>query len=111
MWPFNLSALDRAKIDSVVKDFVKDIPPDLTKNSLHILSVNKTTRVIERLIKDFKEFDSSRKLGYFRRVIFFNDLNWKMREVGYSKNFVDLVLESLLSGTFAKDQIKKKPTK
>jgi hypothetical protein len=96
IWPFSLTQTDIDQVEHLVADLKRHINPDLTANKTQALSVNKTTRVVERIIKSFQAYDETRKLSYFARVRFFHQLEWKLRDAGYSKEFVDLILESLL---------------
>lgn len=101
MWPFTLAQADKDQIEALIKDLKRDIAPELTVKRRQAMSVNKTTRVVERIVQQFKVYDQSRKLGYFARVRYFHHLEWALRDHGYGKEFVDLVLESLLSGVIA----------
>ena len=99
MWPFRIRDQDLAEIYGMVDALKKDIPPDLTVNKMQALSVNKTTRVIERMVANFQKFDESRKFGYFSRVRIIHKTKWCLRDAGYSPEFVQLVVESILSVT------------
>lgn len=96
IWPFSLKQTDAEQIEQLVSNLKKNIAPEVTVNRAEAMSVNKTTRVIERVVKSFQTYDENRRLGYFARVRFFHQLEWKLRDTGYSKEFVDLVLEGLL---------------
>ncbi len=102
MWPFSIPQADQEHIATVVRELRREIAPDLTVNKLESLSVNKTTRVIGRIVQQYQQYDEARRLGYFSRVRFFHQLEWSLRDAGYAKEFVDLILESLFSGVVAK---------
>jgi hypothetical protein len=87
-----------------VESLKKDIAPTLTVTRRQALSVNKTTRVVERMVESFRTYDSERKLGYLSRVLFFHKLEWALRDAGYAKEFVELIQESLLSGVGARSR-------
>ena len=107
IWPFNFSQADQQCIQELVSDLKKNIAPDLTVTRRQALSVNKTTRVVERLVEAFRVYDSERKLGYLARVRFFHKLEWALRDAGYAKEFIELIQESLLSGVVARTRSSK----
>ena len=97
-WFFTLSKEDRILIDSMVVDLKREVAPELTVKRPEALSVNKTTRVLERLIRQFREHDQARHLKYFARGRFFHHVRWSLKDAGFAKDFVDLAIESVLSG-------------
>lgn len=107
IWPFDVSQSDQQCIQDLLSDLKKNIPPDLTVTRRQALSVNKTTRVVERMVDGFKAYDSDRKLGYFARVRFFHRFEWSLRDAGYAEEFIDLIKESLLSGVVARSRSSK----
>jgi hypothetical protein len=100
-WFFTPNEEEKTLIHTMVADLTKQIAPDLTVNRPEVLSVNKTTRLIEKLMKTFKEYDGNKKLGYLARVRFLHHMRWALIDSGYSKEFVAVVIESLLSGVVA----------
>lgn len=60
------------------------------------LSVNKTTRLLERLYDEAKGHFSEKKIGVVRRSVFANSFKWALTEKGYPSNFVNLATEGLV---------------
>lgn len=102
IWPLDIPQADQQCMHDLLVDLKKNIPPDLTVTRREALSVNKTTRVVERMVDAFRVYDNERKLGYLARVRFFHRLEWMLRDAGYAEQFIDLIKESLLSGVVAR---------
>jgi hypothetical protein len=94
---FTARADDRAVIEKIVSEIVRDINPVLTVTRMEAMSVNKTTRILEKTIKRIKEYQSNEKFGYLRRVKFINAFQWQLKDVGFSKEFVLLITEMLIA--------------
>jgi len=109
IWPFSLSQPDIEQLERMATELMKSITPEQTANPAQALSVNKTTKAIERLVKTFHSYNQERRLGYFARVRFFHQLEWRLRDGGYTKAFVDLVLEGLLMSQGKPGQTLRKP--
>lgn len=101
-WFFTPGKEDSILITNMVTGLKREIIPELTVKRPESLSVNKTTRVLDRLIRQFQEHNQTRHLGYIARVRFFHHFQWTLRDSGYSKEFVALIMESLLSGVVAR---------
>lgn len=101
-----LTAEDTAQLDRMATELKQSIPPEQTNNPAKALSVNKTTKVIERVLKDFQTYNKNRKLGYFARVRFLHQLEWRLRDAGYAKPFVDVVLEGVLAATVNSNKVR-----
>lgn len=109
VWPFTLTSTDAAQLDRMVVELKQSIPPDQTTNPSKALSVNKATKVIERVVNDFHVFNKERRMGYFARVRFLHKLEWHLLDAGYAKPFVDVVLEGMLVATVKVSQVQSKP--
>lgn len=109
IWPFSLPEADIKQLELIASDLIKSVKPELTNNPAQALSVNKTTKAIERSVKAFHAYNKERRLGYFGRVRFLHQLEWRLREAGYNKAFVDLVLEGLLMAKSQSEDLSRKP--
>lgn len=93
---WTLSEADKRIISELVGDMRREVPPTLTVTRMEALSVNKTSRIIERTLKKIKTYQENEKMGYWKKVRFSNAFQWKLKDQGYSKEFVSLVTESLV---------------
>lgn len=92
-----LTELDLQEISEVRQLLVAEISPELTKEKARLLSVNKVTRIVERATKRVADYKSSQKMGRIRWIRFANELRWKLRDEGYSDEFVALVSEAVIA--------------
>lgn len=71
-------------------------PESLSSDTAGELSVNKITRLLERIYKESEKHFQGRKMGVIRRSIFANAFKWGLTEKGYPGNFIDIATEGLV---------------
>jgi len=92
---FNQSLVKEFASD-LAKRLLKDIPPRMLEKHQAVLSVNKITRLLERMSELAVGFQSQHQLGFVNRAILANHFKWTLKEAGYPDDFVDLATESLV---------------
>lgn len=99
-----LTEADAAEIAEVEKILTKEVPPERTKEKANLLSVNKVTRIVERVAKKLIEYKYEQKIGRIRWLRLINELRWSLHNAGYSKDFVSLVAEAVIAKSIVKNK-------
>ncbi|WP_395059337.1 hypothetical protein [Polaromonas sp.] len=89
---------------SEIKDFAVDLadqiakryPPALDSQPGKRPSVNRLTRITEEACVKAVEFHDHHKLGWLSRARLGNDFRWALKELGYTKEFVDFATEAVI---------------
>lgn len=71
-------------------------PESLAGDGPGNLSVNKITRLLERVYREVGKHFQGKKMGVVRRSVFANAFKWSLREKGYPANFIDVATEGLV---------------
>ena len=88
---------ERALSKQLAEELVKQLPPkQFTLEKRSALSINKVSRILERIYAIAREKNQSAKMGVVRRSIFANGFKWHLREALYPDDFVDMATEGLL---------------
>lgn len=88
---------DVAKQGEVLaKNLSQRFPLSLDGEGLPKLSAERLERILERVYADAQALRDDQRLGYLRRVRLCHAFQWRLREMGYSKPFVDLATEGLV---------------
>jgi hypothetical protein len=82
--------------NSLAQDIAKRYPPAMANNPEQMVSQNRLTTILEEAFSKAADFQREQKLGWYKRAKLVNEFQWKLREFGYEKKFVDLATEGLL---------------
>ena len=74
----------------------KKYPADFEQDPQKKVSEKRLTRIIEDTMHDAVTFRESYKLGWYKRARLGNSFNWELRNLGYSKQFIETVTEALV---------------
>jgi hypothetical protein len=95
-----LKLFSGSKVNEFAKDLAQDIakryPPSIANNPEQMVSVNRLTGILEEAFGKAADFQRQQKLGWYSRARLVNEFQWKLKEIGYEKRFVDLATEGLL---------------
>lgn len=53
--------------------------------------------VLEAVFNDVEEYQSKARMGLIRKARFGNELKWRLKEFGYSDEFVDAITEGIVT--------------
>lgn len=94
-----LDALRGVKFKTAAEDIAqslsRDIPPSIALGELN-LSANRLTTILERRFQRAVEFQAENPMNWLRRAQFANAFHWKMLEMGYAKELVEVATEGLV---------------
>lgn len=79
-----------------VEQLRKDLPPTLITEARGKVTVNKITRVLERVYASAATFRDERSLGFVGRAVVANAFKWELKEASYPDEFVDMATEGLI---------------
>lgn len=89
-----------APIDDFAKGLADTIakryPPALDKEPGKRPSVNRLTRIVEDACASALEFKVTHKLGWYGKAKLGNAFRWRLVELGYQKDFVELATEAVV---------------
>lgn len=87
-------------VDAFAKSLATEIsrryPPALDQAKEKKISQNRISRVLEDAYDKAIEFKSDKHLGIYRKARLGNTFQWELKELGYSKQFVDMATEGLI---------------
>lgn len=87
-------------VDAFAKSLATEIsrryPPTLEQSSEKKISENRIVRILEEAYGKAVEFKSEKQLGVYRKARLGNTFQWELKELGYSKRFVDMATEGLI---------------
>jgi len=90
------SADSKQVASELVAQLTKYLPPDLVKERLSKLSVNRVTHQIEALYSMAEELRDQHRLGFIGKTIMANEFQWELKQLHYPDDFVDMVVEGLV---------------
>ena len=53
--------------------------------------------VVEAVFDDVDRYQTQSRMGWMRKARFGNELKWRLKEVGYSEDFVDALTEGVVT--------------
>jgi hypothetical protein len=80
----------------LAQSLAKRYPPSLETAQAKKISVNRVTRVLEDVVEKAVEYSRKNPLGIYRKARLGNTFRWELKELGYSKNFVEVATEGLI---------------
>jgi len=87
-------------VDAFAKSLATEIsrryPPALDQAKEKKISQNRIARVLEEAYGKAVEFKSAKHLGVYRKARLGNTFQCELKELGYSKRFVDMATEGLI---------------
>lgn len=87
-------------VDGFAKSLAAEIsrryPPALDQSKEKKISENRIARILEEAYGKAIEFKSEKNLGVYRKARLGNTFQWELKELGYSKQFVDMATEGLI---------------
>ena len=81
---------------SLAAEVAKRYPPALENSPQKKISHNRIAKVLEDIYQKAIEFHQQSKLGVYRKARLGNTFQWELKELGYSKQFVDVATEGLI---------------
>jgi hypothetical protein len=88
---------------ALAENVALNISPIDERKSIHTLSVNRITTILERAYAKANSFQNDNKFGFLKRSIFCNTFRWRLKELGYSDKFVAIATEGLVIKLCAKN--------
>ncbi len=74
----------------------KELPPDFMLKLGKTYTVNKITRLLERVNVSAVEYQKSTSIGFIKRAVLANSYKWELKKHGYPDEFVDMATECLV---------------
>ena len=73
----------------------RDLPPALVPDG-EAISASRVAKILERAYRKAREFDASHKPNFIRRAQMANEFRWRLQDLGYRKEFIDVATEGLV---------------
>lgn len=89
-------AAEKELAKSLSLQLIKEIPPNLIEKRLKLLSVNKVTKLLERVYKVAYEYQTTHRTGFIKRAVLANSFKWELKTHGYTDEFVEMATEGLI---------------
>jgi hypothetical protein len=86
----------KAFANELAESLVRDLPPKLVLNSANVISANRVTTILERSYSKAAAFQAKHGIGFLGRAAFANEFRWKMADLGYPKEFINVATQGLL---------------
>lgn len=82
--------------ETLANSLSRQFPRSLDDEGLPKLSAERLGRILEKIYAEAQILKQERRLGYFQRTRLCHGFQWRLRDMGYSKPFVDLATEGLV---------------
>jgi hypothetical protein len=86
----------KAFADQLAESLVRDLPPKLILSGANVISANRVTTILERSYGKAAAYQGQHRIGFFGRATFANAFRWKMAELGYPDEFINVATQGLL---------------
>ena len=93
---------DKAQACELASTIAAQISVKLLQENRQALSVNKITRVLEKVFLQASAYQAAQRMGFVRRSLFANAFQWALKEQAYPQDFVVMATEGLLVAISAK---------
>jgi hypothetical protein len=81
--------------DELASDLSKRLPPALMNDESRRPSAKRIGRVLEGSLSRAVSYKQEKKLGVLGKARLANEFRWKLKELGYDDEFVDLATEAM----------------
>lgn len=81
---------------TLATDIEKRYPPSLDNTPSKHPSITRLTRIIEDVCKQVILYQAEHRLGWIGKARLANKFKWRLKEKGYSKNFIDFATEAVI---------------
>ena len=82
--------------EGLALEIAKRYPPAVANDTLRRISPDRVSSVLEDVFEKAKTYTRENKLGSVKKALIGNEFRWKLRELGYSKEFVEVATEGLI---------------
>ena len=86
----------------------KKLPTSVLNNPKRKLSPGRVSSILEEIFAEAVQFRVDHKLGFISRAKLGNDFRWKLKDMGYAPDFIDVATEGLL--VYVSRKTAEKPT-
>ena len=93
---------DKAQAAEIANTIGAQVSAKLLRENRQALSVNKTTRVLEKAFLQASNYQAAQRMGFVRRSLFAHAFQWALKEQAYPQDFVVMATEGLLVAISAK---------
>lgn len=80
----------------MVDELVKQLPAKTLTQQTKVLSVNRITKILEKVYQTASTKRDGRKLGFVKKAVLANNFKWGLKSSGYSQEFIDMATEGLI---------------
>jgi hypothetical protein len=95
-----LSWLINPEINKVAETIARSIatryPPTMDRASVKKISASRLEKILENAYSKAVEFNQNKKMGWFSKARFGNAFRWELKELGYSKEFIEMATDGLI---------------
>ncbi|MDD2767306.1 MAG: hypothetical protein PHT19_01150 [Methylococcus sp.] len=81
---------------TLAQDIAKRYPPSMDTAQEKRVSANRLTKILEDAYAKAKQFNQEKRLGTYKKAKFGNTFRWELKELGYSKEFIEVATEGLI---------------
>lgn len=81
---------------TLAQDIAKRYPPSMDTAPEKKISANRLTKILEDAYAKAKRFNQEKALGIYKKAKFGNTFRWELKELGYSKEFIEVATEGLI---------------
>lgn len=81
---------------TLAQDIAKRYPPTMDTAQEKKVSTNRLTKILEDAYAKAKQFNQEKGLGMYKKAKFGNTFRWELKELGYTKEFIEVATEGLV---------------
>lgn len=87
----------------LAQDIARRYPPAMDAAPKRRITVKRLTELLEGTFEKARQFRIENRLGIYRKARFANTFSWELRELGYTKEFIEMATEGFVVYLTKKD--------
>jgi len=81
---------------TLAQDIAKRYPPVMDTATEKKISVNRLSRILEDSYRKAQTFRDANQLGVYKKARLGNAFRWELKELGYTREFIETATEGLI---------------
>lgn len=86
----------KAYAQQLADGIAKRYPPEMDDNPAFVVSAARLSRNLEEIFEKGREYSQAQKLGWLGKARLANHFRWRLTDMGYRKEFVEVAVEGLV---------------
>lgn len=90
------NSTEKSLATRLAAELLKELPPQVIEKRLKLLSVNKVTKLLERVYRIAADHQREARIGFIKRAVLANAFKWELKNHNYPEAFIEMATEGLV---------------